>query len=429
MNHPIPDCTYIALILQLKKILTNSLKWLDTESDTLVSIVHEGSCTKSNREEYFSRLSSIRGAATNMIRAINELSDKEADELDMASDLSDSIYSRASVISTARLTPPLDAGRKNKVRFNTTSSPIPEKKTDSLQDEDEPDDGEVKERPEIPRAISFHPASEEGFKKMDTVLQEGTLRKLPLSAASRDPNRVSDKMWKERHFKLTPMKLEWHGPSNMVLSYMGRMEKKGELKLRTHFQFRESKDYENTLTVEVDQQCLHLQCDSYETKRKWAEAFAEAQAIRRTERSKSLETTGVIESAGAVQHLIWRSEDVVDWTGLIDDMTHPGVAASKIRINQGKILQHHTDIVYNCAWSRDGAMVLSAAKESRMIVWDASPTASKSKERIADVNLKGTFTLTCAISPSRRLVAAGGLQENVCICFVIIKLQFYFICI
>ena len=240
---------------------------------------------------------------------------------------------------------------------------------------------------------------------MDTVLQEGTLRKLPLSAASRDPNRVSDKMWKERHFKLTPMKLEWHGPSNMVLSYMGRMEKKGELKLRTHFQFRESKDYENTLTVEVDQQCLHLQCDSYETKRKWAKAFAEAQAIRRTERSKSLETT-VIESAGAVQHLIWRLKMLS--TGQInDDRTHPG-AASKIRINHEDIAASHRYSL-QCAWSRDGAIVLSAAKESR-IVWDAIQQ-HRNLRRIADVNLKGTFTLTCAISPSRRLVAAGGLQR------------------
>lgn len=123
--------------------------------------------------------------------------------------------------------------------------------------------------------------------------------------------------------------------------------------------------------------------------------------------------SGVIESAAAVEHLVWCPQDIVDWTGMLDDMAHPASAADKIQVACSKRLQNHTDAVYNCVWSHNGNMVLTAAKESRLLLWDSNPSTPKSKERVAEVNLTGTFTLTCAISPSTRLIAAGGLQENV----------------
>ena len=57
----------------------------------------------------------------------------------------------------------------------------------------------------------------------------------------------------------------------------GKEEKKGELRLRTHFQVRESPFWENALSVEVDQQCLFIRCDSYNTKDQWYRALQEAQ--------------------------------------------------------------------------------------------------------------------------------------------------------
>ena len=410
------------------KVIEESLQWVSKENKQIMALIAAGSYASTGgayRDSSVKKLAALRGAATNLIRTLGQLTsaDEDEDEDDTGVEQSD-IYHRASTfMGHSSLSPVTFTGQQPSltpsrapegpaVRFSAEVEEVPSSSSRSTAD------GFEKARPHYNRQDTLFQGDE---KRMTTVLMEGYVRKLPLSAAGKDPKRISDKMWKVRYFKLTAIKLEWLGSDdawtslgNIVRSVRGKEEKKGELRLRTHFQVRESPFWENALSVEVDQQCLFIRCDSYNTKDQWYRALQEAQKIRRSERAKSMSIhSGIVESAAAVEHLVWLKEDVVDWTGLLEDMAHPESAADKIRVYCAKRLQNHTDTVYNCAWSQDGSMVLTAAKESRMIIWDSNPATPKSKERVAEVNLTGTFTLTCAISPSMRLVAAGGLQENV----------------
>lgn len=73
-----------------------------------------------------------------------------------------------------------------------------------------------------------------------------------------------------------------------------------------------------------------------------------------------------------------------------------------------RILKGHADKVYSVSWSPDSRSLVTASQDGKMIVWDPL-TADKEYA----ITLKSSWVMTCAYSPERRLVAAGGL-DNTC---------------
>ena len=223
--------------------LIESMQWIGEEQHGISSMIESGSCSEKGvayRNASIARLSSLRAAASNLMRSLNELSAGGEDEEDDHGIGND----RRSLIHLSPSTP-----------VRSTLSRVPEESS-----------GQPSNAPVPPKRV---PRTDTVFfdqeKRMDTVLMEGYLYKLPMSLAGKDISKVGDKLWKERYFKLTAVKLEWHGSDDawtsigsIVRSALSHGEKRGELRLRTHFQVRESPFWENALSVEVDQQCIFI---------------------------------------------------------------------------------------------------------------------------------------------------------------------------
>ena len=156
---------------------------------------------------------------------------------------------------------------------------------------------------------------------------------------------------------------------------------------------------------------LTLRAENPEACEEWLVALQEALHLRGIQRRRSLDDHHSTLDALALRPLVWNAERVSDWRNLILDMGRPDLAAERSRVSTGLHLQGHVDKVHSLCFSSDGKLVLTAAKESRLLMWDLSrPRKAVSVEiELAE----GGWTLSCAISPSKRLIAAGGLQEKV----------------
>jgi len=78
----------------------------------------------------------------------------------------------------------------------------------------------------------------------------------------------------------------------------------------------------------------------------------------------------------------------------------------KIRVR--RTLKGHLSKVYAMHWAVEKNVLVSAAQEGQLIVWEALSTA-----KLAAIPLRSARVTTCAFSPSAALVASGGL-DNLC---------------
>lgn len=73
-----------------------------------------------------------------------------------------------------------------------------------------------------------------------------------------------------------------------------------------------------------------------------------------------------------------------------------------------RVLKGHSNKVYSLSWSADNRSLVTASQDGKLIVWDPM-TADKEYA----ITLRSAWVMTCAYSPSQKLVASGGL-DNTC---------------
>lgn len=75
---------------------------------------------------------------------------------------------------------------------------------------------------------------------------------------------------------------------------------------------------------------------------------------------------------------------------------------------QCKLLQGHFGKIYAMDWGKDEDTVLSAAQDGSLILWNAW-----TNNKLDVINLRSSWVMSCAMSPSGRMTASGGL-DNIC---------------
>jgi len=73
-----------------------------------------------------------------------------------------------------------------------------------------------------------------------------------------------------------------------------------------------------------------------------------------------------------------------------------------------KLLQGHFGKIYAMDWGADETTILSAAQDGSLIIWNAM-----SVNKLDVINLRSSWVMSCAMSPSGRMTASGGL-DNIC---------------
>jgi guanine nucleotide-binding protein G(I)/G(S)/G(T) subunit beta-1 len=81
---------------------------------------------------------------------------------------------------------------------------------------------------------------------------------------------------------------------------------------------------------------------------------------------------------------------------------------SKFPVKVRRILKGHLSKVYSLSWASDSRHLVSASQDGKLIVWDAV-----AENKVAAIPLKSAWVMTCAYSPSGKLVACGGLDNTV----------------
>lgn len=89
-----------------------------------------------------------------------------------------------------------------------------------------------------------------------------------------------------------------------------------------------------------------------------------------------------------------------------------GMTLNKLVLKNRKVLKGHFAKVYAISWSTHKKIV-SASQDGKMIIWDAFTT-----NKVLSIPLKSSWVMTCAFSPSEKLIASGGL-DNICSVFTI----------
>ncbi|ORX55641.1 guanine nucleotide-binding protein, beta subunit [Hesseltinella vesiculosa] len=104
-----------------------------------------------------------------------------------------------------------------------------------------------------------------------------------------------------------------------------------------------------------------------------------------------------------------KKEALADTT--LPRMAQPVEALPKLTIKVRRTLKGHLAKIYAMAWANDRRHLVSASQDGKLLVWDAYTT-----NKIFVIPLRSSWVMTCAYSPSGRLVASGGL-DNVCSIF------------
>jgi len=82
----------------------------------------------------------------------------------------------------------------------------------------------------------------------------------------------------------------------------------------------------------------------------------------------------------------------------------------KLKLVQKKLLQGHFGKIYAMDWGKDDTMLISAAQDGSIIVWNAL-----NGHKLDLIELKSTWVMSCAFSKSGRMTASGGLDNTVTI--------------
>lgn len=85
-----------------------------------------------------------------------------------------------------------------------------------------------------------------------------------------------------------------------------------------------------------------------------------------------------------------------------------GVAQSYTHFERRQTLRGHYGKIYAMDWANEGNQLVSASQDGKLMVWDGQ-TANK----VLAIPLRSSWVMTCAYSPTGKLVACGGL-DNIC---------------
>lgn len=77
-------------------------------------------------------------------------------------------------------------------------------------------------------------------------------------------------------------------------------------------------------------------------------------------------------------------------------------------LKQRRTLKGHNGKITAIAWSADSKSLVSAGQDGKLVVWDAQST-----NKLQAVSMSSSWVMAAAMSPSGRVVAAGGL-DNIC---------------
>lgn len=89
-----------------------------------------------------------------------------------------------------------------------------------------------------------------------------------------------------------------------------------------------------------------------------------------------------------------------------------GGRTSNLNLKQRRLLKGHFGKIYAMHWSsKDSVHLVSASQDGKLIIWNAITT-----NKVEAVPLRSSWVMTCAYSPSGKMVACGGL-DNICSIF------------
>ena len=81
---------------------------------------------------------------------------------------------------------------------------------------------------------------------------------------------------------------------------------------------------------------------------------------------------------------------------------------NELNFNLIKILQGHTDKIYDSDWSNDSKLILSCSQDGHLIVWNA-----KQQKKKLNIVRENTWLMSAVFSPGNEMIACGGL-DNLC---------------
>jgi len=84
------------------------------------------------------------------------------------------------------------------------------------------------------------------------------------------------------------------------------------------------------------------------------------------------------------------------------------VSSLTMQFKACKLLQGHFGKIYAMDWGADENTLLSAAQDGSLILWNAMTV-----NKIDVINLRSSWVMSCAMSPSGLMTASGGL-DNIC---------------
>lgn len=85
---------------------------------------------------------------------------------------------------------------------------------------------------------------------------------------------------------------------------------------------------------------------------------------------------------------------------------------ASLNLKQRRLLKGHFGKIYAMHWSsKDSIHLVSASQDGKLIIWNAITT-----NKVEAVPLRSSWVMTCAYSPSGKMVACGGL-DNICSIF------------
>lgn len=94
---------------------------------------------------------------------------------------------------------------------------------------------------------------------------------------------------------------------------------------------------------------------------------------------------------------------------LPDAATAASIPPCKTKLIARRCLKGHFGKIYALHWAKTPSeRLVSASQDGRLIIWN-----SQTSNKLASVNLRSSWVMTCAYSPSGRFVACGGL-DNIC---------------
>jgi len=79
-----------------------------------------------------------------------------------------------------------------------------------------------------------------------------------------------------------------------------------------------------------------------------------------------------------------------------------------LKLKETKCLTGHFGKIYSMHWASDSRHLISASQDGKLLIWDGQTT-----NKVHMINLRSSWVMTCAYSPSMRYVACGGL-DNLC---------------